>query len=61
MGTPATPDEVADAVIAGLAEERFLILPHPEVAEYVRRKADDEDRWLRGMSRLWGQATAGGA
>ncbi len=61
VGTPATPDEVADAVIAGLAEERFLILPHPEVAEYVRRKADDEDRWLRGMSRLWGQATAGGA
>jgi NAD(P)-dependent dehydrogenase (short-subunit alcohol dehydrogenase family) len=47
-----TPDEVADAVIAGLAEERFLILPHPEVAEYVRRKADDYDRWLRGMRRL---------
>lgn len=47
-----TPDQVADAVIAGLAEERFLILPHPEVAEYVRRKADDYDRWLRGMRRL---------
>ena len=47
------PDEVADAVIAGLAEERFLILTHPEVAEYVRRKAGDPDRWLAGMQRQW--------
>jgi NAD(P)-dependent dehydrogenase (short-subunit alcohol dehydrogenase family) len=46
------PETVADAVVAGLADERFLILPHPEVAEYVRRKADDHDRWLRGMRRL---------
>jgi NAD(P)-dependent dehydrogenase (short-subunit alcohol dehydrogenase family) len=46
------PTVVADAVIAGLAEERFLILPHPEVAEYFRRKASDYDRWLRGMRRL---------
>lgn len=46
------PGQVAEAVVAGLAEERFLILPHPEVAEYVRRKADDYDRWLRGMRRL---------
>jgi NAD(P)-dependent dehydrogenase (short-subunit alcohol dehydrogenase family) len=46
------PNAVADAVIEGLAAERFLILPHPEVAEYVRRKAADHDRWLRGMRRL---------
>jgi NAD(P)-dependent dehydrogenase (short-subunit alcohol dehydrogenase family) len=46
------PEQVADAVIAGLDEERFLILPHPEVREYFRRKADDYDRWLRGMRRL---------
>jgi NAD(P)-dependent dehydrogenase (short-subunit alcohol dehydrogenase family) len=46
------PEQVADAVIQGLADERFLILPHPEVAEYFRRKADDYDRWLRGMRRL---------
>ena len=46
------PDTVADAVIEGLAAERFLILPHAEVAEYVRRKAADHDRWLRGMRRL---------
>lgn len=47
-----TPAEVADAVVAGLDAERFLILPHPEVATYVRRKAEDPDRWLAGMARL---------
>lgn len=46
------PEEVAECVIAGLAEERFLILPHPEVAEYFQHKADDYERWLRGMRRL---------
>jgi len=49
------PEDVAEAVIAGLEEERFLILPHPEVAEYFRRKASDYDRWLRGMRRLQGR------
>ncbi|HTS28363.1 MAG TPA: SDR family oxidoreductase [Bryobacteraceae bacterium] len=52
MATAITPEEVAEAAIQGLAEERFLILPHPEVAEYFRRKASDYDRWLRGMRRL---------
>jgi NAD(P)-dependent dehydrogenase (short-subunit alcohol dehydrogenase family) len=47
-----SPEEVADCVIQGLAEERFLILPHPEVADYFQRKANDYDRWLRGMRRL---------
>jgi NAD(P)-dependent dehydrogenase (short-subunit alcohol dehydrogenase family) len=46
------PEEVAEMVIGGLRLERFLILPHPEVAEYLRRKAGDYDRWLRGMRRL---------
>jgi NAD(P)-dependent dehydrogenase (short-subunit alcohol dehydrogenase family) len=46
------PEAVADAVVSGIADERFLILPHPEVAEYFKRKADDYDRWLRGMRRL---------
>ena len=46
------PEQVADAVVAGLADERFLILPHPEVLEYVRRKTGDYDRWLRGMRKL---------
>ncbi|MBV8160935.1 MAG: SDR family oxidoreductase [Acidimicrobiia bacterium] len=52
------PEEVADAVVAGLGEERFLILPHPEVAEYFRRKADDYDRWLKGMRRMQAQVAA---
>jgi NAD(P)-dependent dehydrogenase (short-subunit alcohol dehydrogenase family) len=47
-----TPEAVADIVVEGLAAEKFLILPHPEVATYVRRKADDHDRWLGGMARL---------
>ena len=46
------PEAVADAVIDGLRDERFLILPHPEVAEYERRKTADRDRWLTGMQRL---------
>lgn len=49
------PEQVADAVVEGLREERFLILPHPEVAEYYRRKADDPDRWIRGMRRIQAQ------
>ncbi len=46
------PEQVADEVVKGLAEERFLILPHPEVAEFFRRKATDYERWLRAMRRL---------
>lgn len=51
-------EQVADCVIAGLAEERFLILPHPEVAEYFRRKSADYDRWLRGMRRFRAEIAA---
>ena len=47
-----SPEEVAEVVVAGLHDERFLILPHPEVAEYFRRKAGDYDRWLKGMRRM---------
>ena len=50
------PEQVAEAVVQGLHEERFLILPHPEVAEYFGRKASDYDRWLRGMRRLRARA-----
>jgi NAD(P)-dependent dehydrogenase (short-subunit alcohol dehydrogenase family) len=46
------PEEVAEAVVNGLREERFLILTHPEVTDYFRRKAEDYDRWLAGMRRL---------
>jgi NAD(P)-dependent dehydrogenase (short-subunit alcohol dehydrogenase family) len=52
LETAIEPEQVADEVVKGLAEERFLILPHPEVAEYFRRKATDYERWLRGMRKL---------
>jgi NAD(P)-dependent dehydrogenase (short-subunit alcohol dehydrogenase family) len=51
--------DVADSVIEGLAAERFLILPHPEVSDYVQRKATDPDRWLAGMRRLQARFTGG--
>jgi NAD(P)-dependent dehydrogenase (short-subunit alcohol dehydrogenase family) len=51
-GTIITPEQVADAVVAGLAAESFLILPHPEVARYRAQLASDPDRWLAGMRRL---------
>jgi NAD(P)-dependent dehydrogenase (short-subunit alcohol dehydrogenase family) len=50
--TALEPEQVAEDVVKALAEERFLILPHPEVAEYFQRKASDYERWLRGMRRL---------
>jgi NAD(P)-dependent dehydrogenase (short-subunit alcohol dehydrogenase family) len=46
------PEELAEVVVAGLADERFLILPHPEVLDYWRRKTDDYDRWIGGMRKL---------
>ncbi|HEU0171437.1 MAG TPA: SDR family oxidoreductase [Acidimicrobiales bacterium] len=54
------PRAVADAVVEGLREERFLILPHPEVATFEQRRASDRDRWLAGMRRL-NTTLAGGA
>ena len=51
-GEIISADKVADAVVEGLDAEKFLILPHPEVATYFQRKATDYDRWLAGMRRL---------
>ena len=45
-------EKVVAAVVAGLADERFLILPHPEVGTFWAQKASDPDRWLAGVSRL---------
>jgi len=56
-GRVLSPDEVAGVVVAGLREERFLLLPHPEVATFEQRRAADHDRWIAGMRRL--QAAAG--
>jgi NAD(P)-dependent dehydrogenase (short-subunit alcohol dehydrogenase family) len=52
VGRVLEPEEVAAVVVDALREERFLILPHPEVLDYFRRKASDYDRWLAGMRRL---------
>ena len=46
------PEAVADAVLKGIADGRFLILPHPQVAEMYAGRATDTDRWLRGMNKL---------
>lgn len=45
-------DQVAESVITGIREETFLILPHPEVLGYFKRKAEDYDRWISGMQDL---------
>ena len=52
--TAIEPADVAEAVIDGLAAERFLILPHPEVAGYAHHRATDPDGWLKAMRRLQG-------
>ncbi len=53
------PEEVAAEVVRAIEAEEFLILPHPETREYLRRKATDEDRWLAGMRRLRGRTYEG--
>jgi NAD(P)-dependent dehydrogenase (short-subunit alcohol dehydrogenase family) len=45
-------EDVAEVIVQGMREEKFLILPHPEVLEHLRFKVSDYDRWLRGMGRL---------
>ena len=53
MGATAIePEQVAEAVAAGLADDRFLILPHPEVAGYYQARAADTDAWIGNMNRL---------
>jgi len=46
------PEELARVAVAGLREEKFLILPHEQVRTYYQRKGQDIDRWLAGMRRL---------
>lgn len=46
------PEPVADACLEAIEQNRFLVLPHPEVAEYIRHKAADYDRWIGGMRKL---------
>jgi NAD(P)-dependent dehydrogenase (short-subunit alcohol dehydrogenase family) len=53
------PEDVAESVVHGLRDERFLILPHPQVLDYMRRKTADYDRWLGGMRRLKARVESG--
>ncbi len=53
------PEDVADAVVVGIADERFLILPHEEVRRHMALKGADPERWLKGMRRLVANARAG--
>ena len=47
-----TAEQVAEAALAAVGTEQFLVLPHPEVATYEQRRAADRERWLRGMRRM---------
>jgi NAD(P)-dependent dehydrogenase (short-subunit alcohol dehydrogenase family) len=58
-GAMLEPEQVAEAVVEALAQGRFLILPHPEVAGYEQRRAGDRDRWLAGMRRVRSQLSVG--
>ena len=54
VATILEPEQVAEAVVDAIREERFLVLPHPEVGTYMAHRGDDHERWLRGMRRLQG-------
>jgi NAD(P)-dependent dehydrogenase (short-subunit alcohol dehydrogenase family) len=54
-GAVLEPEDVAARVLEAVATETFLVLPHPEVLEFLQRKTTDYDRWLRGMRRLQSQ------
>ncbi len=58
-GAVLEPEDVAGEVVKAIAEEQFLILPHPEVGEFLRRKGADHARWLAGMRRLQAQVAGG--
>jgi hypothetical protein len=55
-----SPEEVAEVILNGLKQDRFLILPHPEAEVYFQRRAADMDRWVDGMRRLRRNAFADG-
>jgi short-subunit dehydrogenase len=55
------PSDVAEAVLAGIREERLLIFPHPQLAKYTAFKAGDNERWLAGMRRMVRGAREAGA
>jgi NAD(P)-dependent dehydrogenase (short-subunit alcohol dehydrogenase family) len=60
-GRVLSAEEVAESVVEGLRAERFLILPHPEVATYEQRRAQDRERWMGAMRKLGAASTGGPA
>jgi NAD(P)-dependent dehydrogenase (short-subunit alcohol dehydrogenase family) len=53
------PAQVAADVVAAMRDETFLVLPHPEVLDYFRRKGQDYDRWLGGMQKVYARQVPG--
>lgn len=52
------PEQVAQDVLQAMGDGRFLVLPHPEVAQYFQKKGQDYERWLGGMQKLHAQHAA---
>jgi len=46
------PEDVAKSALEGIDRETFLILPHPQVIDYMRKKTDNYDRWIGGMAKI---------
>ena len=59
-GNLLEPDDVAGDVVDAMREERFLILPHPEVLKFMQNKTGDYERWLAGMRKLQAHITGAG-
>jgi NAD(P)-dependent dehydrogenase (short-subunit alcohol dehydrogenase family) len=57
-GEVITPEQAVERVLDELAEDRFLILTHPQMREFVVGKANEPERWIRGMTKLWARAQA---
>jgi NAD(P)-dependent dehydrogenase (short-subunit alcohol dehydrogenase family) len=57
-GEVISPERAAETVLEALGEDRFLILTHPEMHEFAVGKAQEPERWIRGMSKLWMRAQA---
>jgi NAD(P)-dependent dehydrogenase (short-subunit alcohol dehydrogenase family) len=57
-GEVLSPATAAARILDGLEQDRFLILTHPEMRDFVIGKAQDPDRWIRGMTKLWARAQA---
>jgi NAD(P)-dependent dehydrogenase (short-subunit alcohol dehydrogenase family) len=57
-GDVLEPEQAVERILEGLQQDRFLILTHPDMHEFVVGKAQDPERWIRGMTKLWSRAQA---